>query len=79
MAWGFLDAYCDEGFAVLTPRWIGTAGTSPSGLNRAQLLADAAALTQNPTPNAPPGPAPSLWQRLGAWLEALFGRPRVPR
>lgn len=41
---GFIDAYSDEAWAILTPEWLKTTGESPTGFDRAQLLADVAAL-----------------------------------
>ena len=38
--WKFLDAYCDEIYAVLSPDWINAKGKSPSGFNLAQLKDD---------------------------------------
>ena len=72
MAWGFLDAYADEAFAVLSPDWIDPQGETPAGLNLTQLQADLAAVTQNPAPNPPPPAPPTLWARLWAYIEALF-------
>lgn len=40
MTWGFVDTYLSELYAVLSDDWLGAAGTSPSGLNLTQLLAD---------------------------------------
>jgi len=54
----FLAAYMDEGYAVLSPDWIETAGgEAPSGFDLAQLQADLAAIGGSPPP--PPAPAPS--------------------
>lgn len=50
----FLAAYMDEGYAILSPDWVGT-NPAPNGFDFAQLQADLAQL-QNPTP--PPSPAP---------------------
>lgn len=44
MADAFFTAYCDEAYVVLFPGWVNSKGTSPSGLNLAQLQADIAAL-----------------------------------
>jgi len=43
MSWQFLDAYCDELFAVLSPDWV-SKGRSPNGFNMAQLQTDLAGL-----------------------------------
>jgi len=40
MSWGFYNAYADEAFAALSPDWIGPAGSSPPGLDLAQLQRD---------------------------------------
>lgn len=44
MTWGFIDAYCDEMYAVLSQDWFDAAGESASGFDKAQLQADLAAL-----------------------------------
>ena len=43
LSWDFLDAYCDEAYAVLTEDW-GDEDGAPSGLNLEQLRADLAEL-----------------------------------
>lgn len=40
MTWQFYEAYSDEAYAVLSPDWIGTKGTTPSGFDMATLLQD---------------------------------------
>lgn len=43
VTWGFLQLYCDEAFAILSPDWFDVlSGNSPSGFNSQQLLADLA-------------------------------------
>lgn len=42
--WGWLDAYMDEAYAVISPDWMTAAGVDPQGLNLAALEADLAAL-----------------------------------
>lgn len=47
-SWGFLDAYCDEMYAIITPDFLTKAGTSPAdagGLNIAQLTSDLNGIT----------------------------------
>jgi hypothetical protein len=78
MAWGFMDAYADEAFAVVAPDWLSPAGESPPGFNMAQLVADLTAITQSPPPSPPPPPAPSIWARILAWIEATFHIGTVP-
>jgi len=43
MTWRFLDAYCDEIFAICSGDWL-SKGKSPNGFTTAQLTADLAAL-----------------------------------
>jgi hypothetical protein len=40
MTWAFLDAYCDEAYAVLSGDFIGASGIAPSGFNFGVLQAD---------------------------------------
>jgi hypothetical protein len=44
MSWGFLNTYCDEAYAIVTPDFIQQNKLSPSGFNIAQLQADLAQL-----------------------------------
>ncbi len=46
MSWGFLDAYCDEAYAVLSSDWINNVtNLAPDKFNLAQLQADLTAIT----------------------------------
>jgi len=45
LTWAWLAAYADEAYAVLSPDWIRTSGTAPSGFDLAQLQSDLAAVT----------------------------------
>jgi hypothetical protein len=47
MSWGFYAAYVDEAFAVISPGWLNAQGTTPSGLNLAQLDQDLQAITSS--------------------------------
>ena len=40
----FLDRYCDEAYAILSPDWLGKDATAPNGFKLDQLKADLAAL-----------------------------------
>jgi hypothetical protein len=40
MTWGFLDAYCDEAYAVLSGDWTGRDLRAPNGVDLAALQAD---------------------------------------
>jgi len=40
MTWSFLDAYCDEAYAVLSDDFIAATGQAPNGFELAQLDAD---------------------------------------
>ena len=44
MTWPFLDAYCDEAYAVLSTDWLSARGLSLPGFDRAQLEKDLAAI-----------------------------------
>ena len=45
VTFSFLDAYCDEAYAVVSMDWIKASGMSPSGFDMQQLLADLQAIT----------------------------------
>jgi hypothetical protein len=45
MTWAFWAAYVDEAYAILTPDWIESEGTSPSGLDLPTLIADLASIS----------------------------------
>ena len=51
MTWGFLGAYCDEAYAVLSTEFL-EADRSPQGFDLAQLQADLAQLSDHPVPAA---------------------------
>jgi hypothetical protein len=70
-SWEFLQAYCDEAYALLSATdWIENGGRSPSGFDLAQLRTDLAAI----------GPAPSPAPTSSAARAAPRGRsPRGPR
>jgi hypothetical protein len=53
LTWPFLDAYCDEVWAVLSPDWFGGQRTAPSGFDLRALESDLSALS-GPAPT--PGP-----------------------
>ena len=55
--WGWLAAYCDEAWAVVSAMWAGQAGKDPEGVDLNGLGAEFAALTgeSNPFP-APAAP-----------------------
>lgn len=40
MTWAFLESYCDEAYAILSPDWIDNKGDTIGGLNVNQLKAD---------------------------------------
>lgn len=40
MSWSWLDAYCDEAYALLSKDWINAAGTAPPGFDFSTLSAD---------------------------------------
>lgn len=44
LTWDWLDAYCDEAYALLAQDWLGTNAVSPGNFNMAQLTADLAQL-----------------------------------
>lgn len=46
VTWNFLQAYCDEAYAIVTQDWIEANGKSPSGFNVVQLLDDLNAITR---------------------------------
>jgi hypothetical protein len=48
VGWSWLDAYMDEGYALLSRDWIQATGTSPPGLNWAQLQGDMNSLKASP-------------------------------
>ena len=59
--WGWLAAYCDEAWAVVSSMWAGEGGKDPEGVDLHGLGAEFAALTGevNPFPAPqPPAPAP---------------------
>ncbi len=57
MTWEFLDAYCDEAYAVLSPDWF-TGEVAPVGLDIETLRADLALVAGRPAPAAgQPAPA----------------------
>lgn len=47
MTWGFLSAYCDEAYAVMSQDFL-TSGRAPNGFDVTQLQADLAALSDRP-------------------------------
>jgi hypothetical protein len=55
--WSFLDAYCDEAFAVLSPDWLATNKIAPNNFDLAQLEADLNAIGVKPA--AKPAARPS--------------------
>ena len=58
-AWDWLDAYCDEAWAVVSAMWAGRGGRDPEGVDLHSLGAEFAALTGQPNPfPAPQPPAP---------------------
>jgi hypothetical protein len=48
VSWNWLDAYMDEGYALLSRDWLATTGNSPPGLNLAQLQGDMNSLRVSP-------------------------------
>lgn len=44
ISWAFVNDYMDEAYAVLSPDWFNSTGTSPSQLNLAQMQADLVAI-----------------------------------
>lgn len=44
MSWSFLDVYCDELFAAISPDWLGADGKAPNEFDGASLLADLQAI-----------------------------------
>lgn len=64
MSYAFVEEYCDEAYAVLSPDWIEQSNVAPSGFNLAQLQTDLTTITQNAPPN--PSPPSGLW----AWIVA---------
>lgn len=44
MSWAWIDAYCDEAYAVLSKDWITAAGTAPPGFDFSTLSADMQAI-----------------------------------
>jgi len=44
LTWGFLRAYCDESYAIVSPDWVSGERAAPSGFDLATLQADLAAL-----------------------------------
>ena len=45
MTWGFLDAYCDEAWAILSPDWFNVKQKAPSGFDLAALQKDLEEIT----------------------------------
>ena len=41
MTWDFFAKYCEEAYALTSPAWFAATGVAPSGVDRAQLAADA--------------------------------------
>jgi hypothetical protein len=83
--WGWLAAYCDEAWAVISAMWAGEAGKDPEGVNLQSLGAEFAALTGEanpfpaPQPPAPPAPTPPkpdpavLLEQLAAAIKGVAG------
>jgi hypothetical protein len=46
MTWGFLDAYCEEAYAVLSGDWTGSDLKAPNGVDLKALQADLRAVTK---------------------------------
>lgn len=44
MTWAFLETYCDEAYAVISPDWVDDGRAAPSGFALAQLEQDLAAI-----------------------------------
>jgi hypothetical protein len=55
MTWNFLDTYCEEAYAVISQDWLGSAATSPAGLDLQQLNNDLAAVTGTMSPSSARG------------------------
>jgi hypothetical protein len=53
----FLTAYMDEAWAAIDNDWLESTGSSPSGLELAQLQSDLSELGPQPSPSPAPGPA----------------------
>lgn len=69
VTWDWLDAYCDEAWAVVSAMWAGAGGKDPEGVDLQGLGREFAALTgdpdpfpapQPPAPPAPPQPDPAV-------------------
>lgn len=60
MTQAFWDKYVEEAWVVVTPEWLNSNGTSPTGLNLYALGEELAALTggENPFPEPSPSPTP---------------------
>jgi hypothetical protein len=52
MSSAFLNVYCDELWAVVSPDWLNKDGLTPIGLNMSQLLDDLAKVADNPHASA---------------------------
>jgi hypothetical protein len=44
LTWSFVDHYCDEAFAIISPDWFNSRGRDPNGFNMAALRADLAVI-----------------------------------
>lgn len=72
-AWGWLAAYCDEAWAVVSAAWAGKGGKDPEGVDLHSLGAEFAALTGQPNPFPAPQPPPPPKPDPAVLLEQLAG------
>lgn len=58
VAWAWLAKYWGEGFARISPLWLGKSGTTPTGLDTTALLDALSQMGKGPKPDVPPAPVP---------------------